>query len=126
VTVTALNYVTIEEDFSNLSDAAVSGTVTFTPNQTVYASGVPLALADVPIEGQIVGGQLQAPGGGQVQLLATDNTGLTFTTRTGFLMYTVAIEITAGTATSTDGWDFFLPSSPATVDLYSLAGTPAP
>lgn len=118
---TALNYVTVTGTFDDGSGSPVNGTVTFTPSATVYASGTPVVSAGTPVSCSIAGGQLQGPSGGTLQLLATDND-VTVEGRTGFWFWSVAISIDG----ATDGWDFFLSSAPSPVDLYSLAGTPAP
>lgn len=119
----ALSYVTITASVADGSNTALTGTITFTPSETLFASGIPIITPANPVEAQIVGGQLQSSSGGTLQLLATDNSGITLQGRTGFWFWTVAISITSGGATTTDGWDFYLPSSPSSVDLYSLANT---
>lgn len=125
----AATYITITGTFTDASDQPVSsGTVTFTSNETVYAAGGPVVTPDTPIAAQIVGGQLRSAEGGTLELLSTASTGLTIEGRSGFWFWTVTITIHANgsNATVTDGWNFFLPASPSSVDLYSLAGTPAP
>lgn len=117
----ALNYVTITGTFDDGTGAALTGTVTFTPSETVYSAGVPLVSATNPIVATVVAGALKSPSGGTLQLLATDNAGLTLEGLTGFWFWTVSVNV-AGTG---QGWSFFLPHSPSTVDLYALAGTPA-
>lgn len=119
----ALTYITITGTFDDGTNSPVNGSVTFTPSSTVYASGIPVATPATPIQAQVINGTLVAPGGGTLQLLATGNSGLTVEGRTGFWYWIVAISITAGDGTVSDGWDFFLPVSPATVDLYSTANT---
>lgn len=122
----ALTYVQITGTFDDGTGQPVAtGSVTFTPSQIVYASGIPVVTPSNPIQAQIISGALKAPGGAVLQLLATGNNGLTVEGRTGFWYWTVAISITSGGGTSTDGWSFFLPVSPVTVDLYTLANTPA-
>ena len=119
----SLSFVTLSESLDDGSDTPIpSGVVTFTPTVTAYYGGGPAVLAGVPVQAQIVNGSLVAVGGGQVRLLASDNTGLTFEGRTGFLLWTVSIQI----GSETDGWMFYLPSSPSSTDLYALAGTGLP
>lgn len=113
----ALNYVTITGTFDDGSGNPLSGQVTFTPSETVYASGVPVASTTNPVIVQVISGSLQT-----VKLLATDNTGLTYAGLTGFFNWSV--QITLGGVTQ-PGWSFSLPHSPSTVDLYSLANTGA-
>lgn len=120
----ALTYIQITGTFDDGSDQPVSGTVTFTPSETVYASGIPVTTPSNPVQAQIIAGQLANSSGGTLQLLSTSNTGLTLEGRTGFWYWTVAISITAGGGTVTDGWSFFLPASPSSVDLYTLANSP--
>ena len=79
----ALNYVQVTGTFDDGQGSPLSGTVTFTPNVTVYAAGIPVVEADVPVQAQIIGGQLKNASGGALQLLATDNTGLTSLARPG-------------------------------------------
>lgn len=119
----ALNYVQISELAADGSGADLNGTAVFTPNVTVYASGLPLLTVSVPVQAQIVNGQLKSPSGGTLQLLATDNAGLTFAGLTGFLTWTVQVTVSGQ---AQDPWSFFLPSSPSSADLYSLARTGAP
>jgi hypothetical protein len=113
----ALTYVTITGSFDDGSGTPLAGQVIFTPSETVYASGIPLVSADNPVTVQIISGTL-----GTVHLLATDNAGLAYEGLTGFFYWTV--QVTAGGITQ-PGWSFFLPSSPSTADLYSLANTVA-
>jgi len=95
----------------------------FTPSATAYAAGVPVLSAANPVQAVInSSGQLKNSSGGPLKLLATDNTGLTFEGLTGFFFWTVTL--TAG-GQGVPGWSFFLPHSPATVDLYTLANTAA-
>lgn len=125
----AATYITITGTFADASDQPIaSGTVTFTANETVYAAGGPVVTPDTPISAQIVGGQLRSAEGGTLELLSTASTGLTLAGRSGFWFWTVAITLDANgsSATVTDGWNFFLPASPSSVDLYALAGTGAP
>jgi hypothetical protein len=118
----ALNYVTVTGTFDDGTGAPISsGIVTFTPSSAVYASGVPLATPASPVVAQIVAGALKSPSGGTLQLLATDNSGLTVEGLTGFWYWTVTVNI--GGATQT--FSFFLPHTPTTVDLYALANTAA-
>jgi hypothetical protein len=121
-----LTLVQINEAVDDSSETPLNGTAVFTPTQTVYDSGVPVVLADTPVTAQIVNGQLSLLTGEPVQLLPNDTQGLTVEGRTGFWLWSVAIELEAGTTTITDGWDFYLPSSPSSVDLYALAGTGLP
>ncbi len=114
---TALNYVTITETFDDGSGDPATGTATFTPSQPVYAAGVPVVSVESPITVDINAGVL-----GDMQLLATDNADLTFPGMTGFFFWTV--QVTVNDITEPE-WSFFLPSSPGTVDLYSLARTGA-
>lgn len=113
----ALNFVSITGTFDDGSQSPLSGKAVFTPSETVYASGVPVVSADNPITVSITGGSL-----GAVKLLATDNAGLSFAGLTGFFFWSVTITLGG---ISQQGWSFFLPSSPTTVDLYALANTAA-
>lgn len=113
----SLSYVTITETFAAGNDVPLSGTVIFTPSETVYDASGPLVSADNPITVQVISGVLQS-----VELLATDNEGLTYAGMTGFFFWSVAIVLGG---VSQQGWSFFLPSSPGTVDLYALASTAA-
>lgn len=115
-----LSYVTITESWGDGtgSGAAVSGTVTFTPTATVYAAGTPLVLPEIPVEALITGGLLQALDGSPVRLLATDNT-VTVEGPDPEWLWSVQVVISAGATTVTDSWEFALPSSPGTVDLYA-------
>src|ERR1700722_18691906 len=115
-----LTYVTVTGSFDDGSGSPLEGLVTFTPNQAVYASGVPLVTPDVPVQAQITGGQLQGLNGSPVRLLATDNDGLTFLSLTGFFYWTVSVALNNQ---EPQEWSFGLPSSPDSVDLYSLANT---
>jgi hypothetical protein len=117
---TALNYVTITESWGDGtgSGAAVSGTVTFTPSATVYASGSPLVVPEIPVQALITAGQLQSLSGGPVLLLATDNS-VTVEGPSPEWLWLVTVEVTEGGSTVTDSWEFALPHSPGTVDLYT-------
>jgi hypothetical protein len=117
---TALNYVTITESWGDGtgSGAAVSGTVTFTPSATVYASGSPLVVPEIPVQALITAGQLQSLSGGPVLLLATDNS-VTVEGPSPEWLWLVTVEVTEGGSTVTDSWEFALPHSPGTVDLYA-------
>jgi hypothetical protein len=116
----ALSYTVITGTFEDGQGNPLSGTASFTPNVTVYASGIPVLTAGVPITAQITGGQLLAATGGAFQLLASDNSGLGFEGLTGFLIYEV--QVTVG-GQELDPWSFALPSSPSPVELYALANT---
>jgi hypothetical protein len=119
VTVT-LAYVTLTGTFEDGKGNPLNGTATFTPNTTVYASGGPVLQPDVPVEAVVTGGELQDSAGQPLKLLATDNAGLSYVGQTGFVFWKV--QLTIG-GVEQDPWSFFLPSSPSTRDLYSLAGT---
>ena len=118
---TALAYVTISEswDQGTGSGSAVSGTVSFVPTATVYASGQPIVFPELPVEALITAGQLQALDGSPVRLLATDNAGLTVEGPSPEWLWSVAVTVSAGGGTATDSWEFALPSSPSSVDLYA-------
>lgn len=109
--------VTITGTFDDGSGNPLPGYVTFRPSQAVYASGIPVLQPDVPVTAQISGGQLES-----VELVATDNSGLSVLTQTGWWYWTVQVVIGGETLPA---WSFFLPHSPSTADLYSLANTPA-
>lgn len=115
-------FVTITELAEDGSQATVNGTAVFSPNQSVYYSAEPLLIADVPITAQIINGQLKTLQGAPLQLLATDNTGLTFLSLTGYLEWSV--QLTLG-GVEQEPWTFFLPSTPSSRDLFSLANTAA-
>jgi hypothetical protein len=117
---TALAYVTITGAWSDGSGSGdtVSGSVVFTPTATVYAAGQPLVIAEVPVQALIADGQLQALDGSPLQLLATDNAGLSVEGPDPAWLWCVKVEVTAGGGTAEDSWEFELPSSPDTVDLY--------
>lgn len=121
--VTSLTYIAITGDFVDGSDQALDGTVTFTPSEIVYASGVPVTSPNTPIQAQITNGQLRLANGGTVQLLAQGNTGLSLEGPTGFWFWTVSLQYT-GSVQVTDGWSFQLATSPTSVDLYSTRNTP--
>ena len=118
----ALTFTQVTGTFDDGSGTALSGTVTFTPSALLYASGVPVAQPDVPVQAQITAGTLKNTSGGTVSLLATDNAGLTVEGQTGFWYWTVQLTVAGQVQPS---WSFFLPSAPSTVDLYTLANTPA-
>jgi hypothetical protein len=125
-----LNYVTVTGTFRDGSGAPLTGAVTFTPSQPVYAAGVPLVTPGIPVTAEISGGALVTSSDGPLSLLATDNPGLALQGRTGFWFWQVAVAL-AGF--NEDGWEFFLPwsvygSSPydGTVDLYALANSQVP
>lgn len=118
----ALNYVTITGTFNDGTGSPLNGSATFTPNQTVYAAGIPVVSASNPVNASIVGGSLTSPAGGALRLLATDNAGLTFASQTGFFFWTVQITLAGAPQPS---WSFFLPHLPSTVDLFALADTAA-
>lgn len=117
-----LAYVTLTGTFEDGEGKPLSGTATFTPNTTVYASGGPVLQPDVPVQAVITGGVLQDSAGQPLKLLATDNAGLSCAGLTGFVFWTV--QLTIGGVEQAP-WSFFLPSSPSSCDLYSLAGTGA-
>ena len=112
-----LNYVAVTGTFDDGTGTALNGTVTFTPSQTVYSSGVPVVSTTKPIVAQVINGLLKSPSGGTLQLLATDNTGLSFEGLTGFFFWSV-VDGVGG-----QSWSFYLPHSPSTVALYTLANT---
>lgn len=112
-----LSYVTVTGTFDDGTGSPLSGSAVFTPSETVYATGIPVVSGANPVTVPINAGTLST-----VHLLATDNTGLSFAGLTGFFYWTVAITL-GGVAQ--EGWSFFLPSSPSTVDLYATANTPA-
>jgi hypothetical protein len=112
-----LNYVAITGTFDDGSGNPLSGSAVFTPSETVYASGVPVASAANPVSFPITGGILTG-----ARLLATDNSPLSYEGLTGFFYWSVVVTL-AGV--STGSWSFFLPHTPSTVDLFSLANTAA-
>lgn len=118
----SLSFVTITGTFEDATGSPLSGSASFTPNVTAYDSGIPVLTAGIPVEAQIIAGQLKNVSGEAFQLLATDNSGLAFEGQTGFLFYTVQVTVSGDVLPS---WSFFLPSSPSTRDLFSLANTTA-
>ena len=118
----ALAYTILTGTFEGPDGNPLSGTASFVPNVTTYASGIPVLTAGVPITAAITAGQLLAESGGAFRLLATDNAGLTFEGLTGFLIYTVTVTLSG---VAQDPWSFSLPSSPSTVELFALANTGA-
>jgi hypothetical protein len=112
-----LNYVAITGTFDDGSGNPLSGSAVFTPSETVYASGVPVASAANPVSFPITGGILTG-----ARLLATDNSPLSYEGLTGFFYWSVVVTL-AGVSTAS--WSFFLPHTPSTVDLFSLANTAA-
>lgn len=123
----ALNYVTVTGTFDDGTGSTIPATgqtayCLFTPSAQVFASGIPLITPAQPIQAPIVNGALKGPSGAALQLLATDNTGLTFGGLTGFFFWTVQVVIN-GQAQAP--WSFFLPHLPATADLSALANTAA-
>ena len=118
---TSLVYVTITGQFLGGDETPLSGTAIFTASQAVYSAGQEIVTPDVPVAAQITDGVLLAESGGALQLLATDNAGLTFLTLSGFFFWSV--QVTAGGVTE-PAWSFGLPSSPGTRDLFSLANMP--
>jgi hypothetical protein len=120
---TSLAYTEITGTFNDGSGTPLTGTVTFTPSQTVYSSGVPVAMAGIPVQCDVISGQLQSQAGNPVQLLATDNSGLAVESLTGWWFWTVALDVQNA---AEPGWSFFLPSSPSSVELYSLARSAPP
>jgi hypothetical protein len=117
--VPSLAYVTITGTWS---DPTLTGEVKFTASATVYAAGVPVAIAGVAVQAQIVAGQLVGLDGQPVRLPPTD-VAAQVEGMTGF--WTWHADITTDGVTQ-EGWDFFLPSTPSTVDLYATARTGAP
>ena len=116
---TGLSYVQVTGTWADSSGSPVSGTVTFTPSQTVYASGLPLVTPGVPVTAQVSAGVLRSASGGAVQLLATDNAGLSIQGGSSMWFWTAAVAITSGVSTEKDSWDFPLPYSAQPVDLYA-------
>lgn len=115
---TSLNYVQVTGTFEDGTGTALTGTIAFTPSATIYASGVPVLTAGTVIEGQIIAGQLRSQSGGTLELLATDNSGLTIIGNAGWWFWEVSAVIGGATQPS---WQFLLPYSSSPVDLYSLA-----
>jgi hypothetical protein len=117
----ALSYTQIVETFDDGTGSPIaSGTAQFTVNTTIYASGVPILQPDVPIQAQIINGQLRSASGGVLQLLDLASTGLTMISQTGFWFWSVAITVGGQVL---EPWSFFLEHSGTPVDLYSLANT---
>ncbi len=114
--------VEITGTFADGSGEPLNGTVTFTPTATVYAAGVPVLQPDVPVAAQITAGQLLAPSGAPLMLVATDNGGLQVEGLTGWWAWNIQATISGQVQ---DQWSFFLPWSADPVDLASLANTPA-
>jgi hypothetical protein len=115
---TALNYVTVEGGFDDGSGSPIDGTATFTPSANVFVESGPVAFASVAVQALITSGQLQALDGSPLQLLATDND-VVIEGPSPEWLWTVALELGSGASVVTDSWQFALPSSPATVQLYS-------
>jgi hypothetical protein len=113
-----LDYVTITGTFEAADGTGLDGVATFCPGATVYDSSGPVVFADVPVQALITAGQLQALDGSPLQLLATDNS-VTVEGPSPEWLWSVTVSVTAGASTSTDSWEFALPHSPDTVDLYS-------
>lgn len=118
----SLTYVTITATFTDGSNEPVArGVATFTPSAPVFEAGSPVATPNNPVQAQIVNGQLLGSDGqSPLTLLATDNDGLTVGGMSGFWFWTVQVQINN---VRQDPWIFVLPSSPDSVDLYSLANT---
>ncbi len=114
-----LNYATVTGTFDDGQGQPLTGSATFTPSAALYASGVPVVTPDSPVQAQILSGQLLNAAGGPLQLLATDNAGVTVEGQTAFWFWTVTIQIGG---TSEKPWSFFLPHTPSPVDLVSLSG----
>lgn len=111
-------YVTVTGPFDDGSGSPVNGTATFTPTATVFLASGPVVFADVPVQALIANGQLTAVNGTPLQLLATDNT-VTVEGPSPTWRWQVTVELTAAGSTVTDSWEFALPSSPPSVNLYS-------
>ena len=116
----ALSFVTLTGTFDDGSGAPLTGSAVFTPSQSVYAAGIPVVTPDNPVTASIIAGQLKTSAGAALELLATDNAGLTYLTPTGF--FTWSVQVTLNSVVQEE-WSFFLPSSPSSADLYSLANT---
>ena len=112
-----LTYVTVTGTFDDGSGASLSGTATFTPSATVYASGVPVVTEGLPVNAQIINGLLKNSQGGSLTLLGTDNTGLTIEGQTPFWYWSVSLSFAAGAGQS---WSFFLPKATSPVELFAL------
>jgi len=115
-----LLYTQITGTFQDSQGSPLSGTASFAVNTTVYAAGIPVLQPGVPVVGEIVNGTLKNLSGGTLQLLATDQGGLTFGGQTSFAFYTVTVTL-AGEVLAP--WSFFLPHTPSSVDLFALANT---
>jgi hypothetical protein len=116
-----LTFTQITGTFNDGSQQPLSNIgISFAPSETVYAAGIPVVTPDTPITAAVVGGVLKSASGATLQLLDTNNAGLTIEGRTGFWFWTVTI-----TGQLTDSFSFFLPHSATPVDLYSLANTSA-
>jgi hypothetical protein len=115
----SLNFRHITGTLNDGGGNAITGYVEFVPSQSVYASGVPVASIDTAVTAQINAGTLTS-----VELLNTDNTGLTYLSLTGFFYWTASIYIT-GQSTPYLTFSFFLPTSGSSADLLSLANTGA-
>lgn len=113
-----LQYVTLTGTFRDGTGAPLTGTVTFTPSATIYADGVPVITADNPIQGQIISGELRSPSDGMLELLATDNSGITIIGNADWWFWEASHTI-GGQVQS--AWQFLLPYSSSPVDLVSLA-----
>lgn len=115
-----LAYVTVTGSFGDGSGNPVDGEAVFTPSAVLYAPGVPAVIEAVPVTALVSGGQLEAPDGGPLRLLATDNEGLTAEGQhaPGWT-WAVTLTLSAGGTVTADSWSFELPSSPGTTDLYS-------
>lgn len=123
----SLSYTTVTGTFTDGSGNPIPLTgqtayCQFTPSTAVYDSAIPIITPASPIQAPIIDGSLIGESGGDCQLLATDNSGLSFGGLTGFFYWTVAVYI-AGQ--KVQEFSFFLPSSPGTVDLSELANTSA-
>jgi hypothetical protein len=119
----ALNYTTITGTFEDGSGSPQSGSVVFTPSATVYATGGPVVSVGLSVTGKIVNGALQNSTGGALKLFATDNANVTVESNStpGFWFWTAAVTVGPGSGQALQTFSFFLPSSPSTADLYSLA-----
>ncbi|HEX5268911.1 MAG TPA: hypothetical protein VFW33_00425, partial [Gemmataceae bacterium] len=117
-----LTTVTLTGNFEDGANNPLSGTAVFTPTSTVYSSGIPVLQPDVPVQAEIVAGQLRSASGAPLTLVATDNAGLSPEGMTGWWAWSVVLTIAGQVQPA---WSFFLPSSPSSRDLFSLANTPA-
>jgi hypothetical protein len=118
--VTSLTYVQVTGRFVDGSGNPLSGSAEFTPTAAVYAAGVPVLTPDTPVLALITAGHLQTPAGGVVGLLATDNAGLELLPPASFWCWSAEVTLSGQVQPA---WQFFLPSSPASTDLYALAQT---